>query len=124
MDLHLARIGSSQASLFDGPATGSEGKGLLVGDEEAMRLYDESWIDEWYESRNQHDEYRAKGKKAVRNLLRAYKDTPPNITHVERPFTLVLSQHSIKGMVARIDNQPDGTYAIVDYKTGWATEKL
>lgn len=124
MDLHRARTEGMQASLFEARPDAPGNSGIRVSDEEAMEIYEDAWIDEWFESRDQHDEYKEKGKVAVRNLLTAYKDEPPGIKYVERPFTLVLGRHSIKGKVDRIDALPDGSFAIYDYKTGRAKEEL
>ncbi|MCB0872148.1 MAG: ATP-dependent helicase [Actinobacteria bacterium] len=37
---------------------------------------------------------------------------------VERPFTLALGPHRVRGRIDRVDRSPDGGYALVDYKTG------
>jgi DNA helicase-2/ATP-dependent DNA helicase PcrA len=125
MDLHLKRSGVSQGNLFESPVVLPDFKSnLLVTTEEAYEIYEDAWIDEWYPDRAKHDECFTKGKKAVSHLLAAYRETPLDIAFVEKGFTLVLGQHSVKGKIDRIDKCADGTFAIYDYKTGEAKTEL
>lgn len=141
LDLHRVRTSASQGSLFDlgggnqesgiknqELATGygllATGYGLRVTEDEAMEIFEAAWIDEWYETRKRHDEYKAKGKAAVRAFCHAYTEKIPDIQDVEKDFTLVLGKHSIKGKIDRIDRLADGSVEVIDYKTGEAKEKL
>ena len=90
----------------------------------AMEIFDEAWMDEWYDSRTLHDEYRARGKKAIKHFLKACGESVPDVLEVEKDFTLVLGQHSLKGKIDRIDRLPDDRVAVFDYKTGEAKNKL
>ncbi len=126
IQLHQVRGQSQQGSLFGSPAEAvqtTEG-GFRVTLQEALEMYEEAWIDEWYESRARHDEYKENGRKAVRNFWNACAKQAPDILAVEADFTLVLGLHSLKGKVDRIDKLPDGSVAVYDYKTGTAKEEL
>jgi DNA helicase-2/ATP-dependent DNA helicase PcrA len=126
IQLHQARGQSAQGSLFGettGPFETTKG-GFRVSLDEAMKIYEEAWIDEWYESRARHDEYKENGRQAVKNFWNACAVKSPDILGVEEPFTLILGLHSLKGKVDRIDNAGDGTVSIIDYKTGRAKEEL
>lgn len=126
VQLHQARGKAEQGSLFGDtvePFETTQG-GFRVSLDEAMAIYEEAWIDEWYESRERHDEYLAKGRDAVKNFWNACAVKAPDIIGVEEPFTLILGLHSLKGKIDRIDRGPDGTVTIVDYKTGQAKEEL
>jgi DNA helicase-2/ATP-dependent DNA helicase PcrA len=92
--------------------------------QEALDLYEASWLDEWYENRKRHDEYKAKGKAAVKAFHAGYAEHAPDVIDVEKDFTLVLGPHSIKGKIDRIDRLPDGSVEVIDYKTGESKEKL
>ncbi|HVM90860.1 MAG TPA: ATP-dependent DNA helicase [Verrucomicrobiae bacterium] len=125
LELHQQRIGSQQGSLFGpAPETGPENEKFKVALDEAYRIFDDAWIDEWYESRPRHDEYKEKGRQAIKNFWQACREHPPELFGVEIPFTLILGLHSLKGKVDRVDKLPDGTVAIYDYKTGAAKEEL
>lgn len=125
LELQKVRSGSVQVSLFgaEPPAEATPG-GFRVTEEEAQRIFEESWIDEWYETRASHDEFFAKGKAAVKRFWQECAVKAPDVVELEKPFTLVLGAHSIKGKIDRIDRLPDGTVAVYDYKTGKAKEKL
>lgn len=126
MQLHELRGKVAQGSLF-GETTGpfeTTAGGFRVTLEEALKLYEEAWIDEWYESRERHDEYKENGRKAVKNFWQHCAVKAPDIVGVEEPFTLILGLHSLKGKIDRIDKGPEDTVSIIDYKTGKAKEEL
>lgn len=123
LQLHLARLTEAQQpTLFDAPTR--KRSGLLIEPVEAEQIFDDAWIDEWYPTRVQHDAFYAKGKLALAHFFGAYKEEAPLVVEVEKPFTLLLGVHALKGKIDRIDRNPDGTYTIFDYKTGEAKEKL
>jgi len=94
---------------------------------EVIDLYKESWIDDWYESKEQKEEYRKKGKESLKEFYKKYKDNWPNVLHLEKGFNIKISLNSdlytIRGVIDRID-EVEGKLKIVDYKTGRAKEKL
>ncbi|MCC6563927.1 UvrD-helicase domain-containing protein [Candidatus Uhrbacteria bacterium] len=126
LDLHRFRGQTQQGNLFGGTTEPFETTpgGFRVTLDEAYKIYDEAWIDEWYENRGRHDEYKAKGKQAIKNFWQECSVKAPDLFGVELPFTLVLGIHSLMGKIDRIDNLPDGTVAVFDYKTGKAKEEL
>jgi DNA helicase-2/ATP-dependent DNA helicase PcrA len=126
LQLHLARtVSVAQPTLFEAAKTSlTTIKGLAIEPIEADQVFDDAWIDEWYPTRTQHDAFYAKGKVALGNFIQAYKDTCPQVLEVEKPFTLLLGTHALKGKIDRIDRNPDGTVTIFDYKTGEAKDKL
>ncbi len=126
LELHQFRGQTQQGNLFGEavePFETTQG-GFRVTLDEAYKLYEEAWIDEWYESRPRHDEYKAKGKQAIKNFWQACALQAPDLFGIELDFTLVLGVHSLKGKIDRIDTLPDGTVAVFDYKTGKAKEEL
>jgi DNA helicase-2/ATP-dependent DNA helicase PcrA len=125
LELHQVRINAQQGSLFGpAPETGPESEKFKVTLDEAYKIFDDGWIDEWYESRARHDEYKNKGRGAIKNFWQACREAPPELFGVEIPFTLVLGIHSLKGKIDRVDKLPDGSVVVYDYKTGAAKEEL
>ncbi len=119
LSLHLERGRAAQGDLF-GVQTGvpaEQASGLRVSLEEALRIYEEKWIDEWYESRERHDEYKAEGKKAIRTMHAKWSEKPPDVIQLEQPFDWKLGEHSLKGAIDRIDVLATGGHGIFDYKT-------
>lgn len=97
-------------------------------------IYEEKWIDDWYESKKQKDDYYKLGKKIIKEFYeREFQNPPaggpPNILKfngepaLEMPFNLKLGEHTLYGVIDRIDRLNDGV-AIIDYKTGQSKAKL
>ena len=93
------------------------------------RIYEDCWIDEWYENKNQKDEYYKLGKKIIKDFYEEFIKNPPKILKIdntpalETPFNLKVGDYTMKGRIDRIDELKNGV-GIVDYKTGAAKEKL
>ncbi len=127
LEMHKLRTSAVQASLFGGGAVEGGYRspgGFTVSEEEAVELFEDAWIDEWYPDRRTHDEYWAKGKAALKTFWRACAERAPDVVEIEKDFTLLLGQHSIKGKIDRVDRVPDGSVEVLDYKTGTAKEEL
>ena len=127
LELHLMRGQAKQSELFgnalDAPVNPTAG-GFRVSQEESFEIFNEVWIDEWYENRERHDEYKQKGRMAIVHFWNACAAAAPRVVEVEKDFTLILGQHSIKGKIDRVDQLDDDTVMILDYKTGSTKEKL
>lgn len=131
LELHLMRnqpTKPKQTDLFSPLPIVSPGEaleqGFRVTQEEARQIFEDAWIDEWYESRSRHDEYKQKGRVAIMHFWQACRANVPDVLEVEKDFTLILGQHSIKGKIDRIDRLDDGSVMVLDYKTGSTKEKL
>ncbi len=97
-------------------------KGTVPTLEELLRLYDASWIDEWYDSKEHERLRKQSGQKALEQFYANEKDrfviTP---LALEQGFNVRIGSHTIKGVIDRID--PAGgprskKVEIIDYKTG------
>jgi len=90
---------------------------LSVNKKELMEIYNDQWIDEWYEDDKLRDLYREEGRVS---LVRYYDELLvdiPKPLFLEKGFTLKLGDISIRGRIDRIDSV-DGGVEIIDYKTG------
>ncbi len=96
---------------------------------DVLEIYESCWIDEWYESRKQRNEYYKSGKNIVKKIFKEFKDFPPLVAQIseryalEQKFKFELQGYSIKGKIDRIDESNQGV-EIIDYKTGAFKEKL
>jgi len=94
-----------------------------------LDFYEKNWIDEWYESKKQKEEYYKKGIEIIKNFWDKFEQNPPNILKIndqpalEMPFNLKIGGHTLYGVIDRIDDPKDGI-TIVDYKTGESKDKL
>ena len=88
-----------------------------------IQIYEKAWIDEWYENKNQKDEYYKLGKKIIKDFYDDFVKNPPNVLGLEMPFNLKMGGYTLNGRIDRID-QVTGGVAIIDYKTGAFKERL
>ena len=129
--------GVKQESLF-GPSRKAGGissepptNGKKADDDKNMleELYEKNWIDEWYESKKQKEDYYKLGKTIIKDFYEDFKKDPPKILKVnnklalELPFNLKIGGYNLFGMIDRIEELGDGV-KIIDYKTGKPKEKL
>lgn len=123
--------GISQGALFlsGKEKTQSDIKGSTLGFDYLLQLYDKNWLNEWYQDKKQKSDYYKLGKDILKNFFAEYEKNPPEIYKaagapaLELPFSLKIGEHTIRGVVDRIDNLGDGV-EIIDYKTGVPKEKL
>lgn len=92
--------------------------------DEGLALLQETWDDQWYPDRETHNLYLEHGRQAIHKFVHESSAQPLNVFGVEKPFTLVIGDRSLKGQIDRIDRMPDGTLRVLDYKTGKAKETL
>ena len=57
------------------------------------------------------------GRRLLVDYFRRQSDVRPKIRFVEEPFRLELGRHMLVGKLDRVDELPDGSLQIVDYKT-------
>jgi len=96
----------------------------VISLDELLKIYEESWIDDWYESKKQKEEYRKKGIELLKNLYKGWEKSLPVPRSLEEWFNLKLSDdgevYTLAGRIDRIDEGKDGKIEIIDYKTGSA----
>ncbi len=89
---------------------------------ELLRLYALNWVDDWYENKEQEQERKQKGAKALKKFFTAEKKNFRQLpVALEQGFKVHIGTHTLKGAIDRID--PLGTkkekrVEIIDYKTG------
>ncbi|MFH1145512.1 MAG: UvrD-helicase domain-containing protein [bacterium] len=120
MELVNERAGTSQGSLF-GEHTKTKGPAAALDD--LFKIYQESWIDDWYENKKTQEEYKEKGKKALEMFYADWLKEKPKVLFIEKGFSLKVGEYMIKGMMDRVDEGSDGSWTIVDYKTGRSKEE-
>lgn len=95
-----------------------------------LTMYDGSFIDEWYHSKKQRQEYYTQGKGALTAWFTKTMADLPNVIKLEQVFNLKIDEFVINGAIDRIDQigvDPETKkplVKIVDYKTGKVKEKF
>lgn len=97
----------------------------LPAEEDLLKLYEKHWIDEWYQSQEQKDEYFNKGRDILKRMYAEMLVSPPQPRLIEQDFTLKFGNDgemiTLKGRIDRIDDTDEGV-EIIDYKTGKSKE--
>ncbi|MDO8505023.1 MAG: ATP-dependent DNA helicase [bacterium] len=133
LKLWKVRAQVSQGNLFDGVKK----KDALPTFDELLELYSRAWIDDWYETAEQKNEYKSKrGISQLKNFYDHFVADPPQPKYLEAFFKIAMGPYKFVGKIDRIDEatsnsspatgrgQGEGV-TIIDYKTGEATpEKL
>lgn len=121
------RQATKQATLFgDAPAGG----GLALSLAELLKLYEESWQDDWYPDRPTKEKYRQKGRELLEAFYRVIAERPPRPLFLERDFKVRLGEYWLRGKIDRIDRfdgeQPAASerVEIIDYKTGQPKDEV
>lgn len=63
-----------------------------------------------------------KGRRILEKYFENDRARRTNILGIEREFVYPLGRHTVRGMVDRIDERPDGGIEIIDYKTQYSDE--
>ena len=105
----------------------SAGRSGLISLDEVLKLYKESWIDDWYESKNKKEIRRQQGKEILTVFYEKHKDSWPQVLYLEKGFNIKLPDNgawnTVRGTIDRIDQIGD-KIKIIDYKTGRPKDKL
>ncbi len=81
-------------------------------------LYEKNWIPNGYESVEHEQIRKEKGWEVLENFYKSNSDPWASPAFLERPFNLKINDYYLTGRIDRIDKLPDGTYEVIDYKTG------
>jgi DNA helicase-2/ATP-dependent DNA helicase PcrA len=105
--------------------------------DQLVKIFEKNWIDEWYESKKQKEEYFKLGKKIIKEFYKNFEKNPPKILKIDKqlalemPFNLKIGEHTLYGVIDRIDDLEESPStgsgrlcSIIDYKTGQSKDKL
>lgn len=115
------RSGYTQVSLFTKSDQGYTNKKeiILPSFDDLIVFYDSCWLDEWYGSKRQKEEYYQKGKKMLKSFYDDVCEHPRIPKYLEQDFSLKIGgcDSTLKGRIDRVD-EVNGGVEIIDYKTG------
>jgi RecB family exonuclease len=95
--------------------------GRTKTDEELLQLFRDDIDSAGMQDAYQRDLYLKQGLEQLKEFLAAtHTGAAPEVLHTEEWFDVEIAGTKVAGRIDRIDRLPDGTVAIVDYKTGKA----
>ncbi len=112
------RSGYNQDNLFNQKRKTTQENSANINWQEILEIYEEKWIDEWYEDEKQKMEYKKKGKESLRVFYEKFKDNWPHTIKLEEGVNLKIQGYRLYGKIDRIDDLGEEGLQIVDYKTG------
>ncbi len=85
---------------------------------EIIQYYNSSWLGAGYSSAAEQMEWYLKGKQWLETYAEHEYERKTTVDSTEREFIFKHGQWTLRGKVDRIDKWPDGSWEVIDYKTG------
>ncbi|HEX2162277.1 MAG TPA: ATP-dependent DNA helicase [Thermoleophilaceae bacterium] len=89
-----------------------------AGRETLFELFESSWRRGGFGDSDDELQFRERGIEALERYWENTRDQEGEPVWFERSFSFQLGPHVIRGRVDRVDRRPDGSYEVIDYKTG------
>jgi DNA helicase-2/ATP-dependent DNA helicase PcrA len=93
----------------------TQGGGSL---EDLMHLFEVAWRRSGFGHSADELQFREKAVAALTRYWQLDKERDGEPTWFERGFSFKLGPHLVRGRVDRVDKLPDGSWELIDYKTG------
>jgi len=113
LELYFQTERTKQTDLF-GQLGGEQTK---PGLEKLLEVYEQDWIDEWYQDKDQKEKYFQNGKELLKNFYQDFTAKKPKVKYLEQFFKLKVGDYHFVGRIDRVDETSEGI-EIIDYKTG------
>lgn len=85
---------------------------------ELLSYYDDCWMAGGYTSAGEQMEWYLKGKKMLEVYEQREYERKTFVDCTEREFIFQEGEWTLRGKIDRIDKHPDGSWEVIDYKTG------
>ena len=103
---------------FHDPKTAPPGGSL----EQLMSMLDTGWRRSGFGDSNDELQFRDRAVSAMENYWNNEREAGQQPLWLERQFEFRIGSHYLRGRVDRVDRREDGSYEVIDYKTGQRVE--
>jgi DNA helicase-2/ATP-dependent DNA helicase PcrA len=103
---------------FHDPKAEPVGAGL----EDLMSLLETGWRRGGFGETNDELQFRDRAVSAMQNYWTSESESDSQPVWLERQFEFRIGPHYLRGRVDRVDRRPDGSFEVIDYKTGQRVE--
>lgn len=86
--------------------------------EALLTALDGQWLSRGFADEAEEARWRGKAERALERFHADESARRARVVAAEKEFVWTLGRHAVRGMIDRIEQGPDGAYALVDYKTG------
>jgi DNA helicase-2/ATP-dependent DNA helicase PcrA len=83
-----------------------------------MDLFESGWRRSGFGSSDDELQFRDRAREAMRLYWEREREAEGGPVWLERKFDIRIGPHQVRGRVDRVDRLPDGSYELIDYKTG------
>jgi len=83
-----------------------------------MDLFESGWRRSGFGSSDDELQFRDRAREAMRLYWERERESEGVPVWLERKFDIRIGEHQVRGRVDRVDRLPDGSYELIDYKTG------
>ena len=83
-----------------------------------LGLFEEGWRRQGFGASDDELQYRDRGVAALVRYHERHRESTARPVWLERPFTIKIGAHQLRGRIDRVDRYPDGSLELIDYKTG------
>ena len=88
--------------------------------QDLFELFELSWRRAGFGETDDELQFRERALDALERYWERFRDEESEPVWFERSFSFRLGPHLLRGRVDRVDRRPDGSYELIDYKTGKA----
>ena len=91
--------------------------------EDLLELFEAAWRRAGFGDSDDERQFRGRALEALERYWEDDRRSPAKPMWFERGFAFRLGPHLLRGRVDRVDRRPDGSYELIDYKTGKAKDE-
>jgi len=86
--------------------------------ERLMELFEAGWRRTGFGTSDDEQQFRDRARAAMRLYWERERESEAEPVWLERKFDIKIGPHHVRGRVDRVDRLADGSYELIDYKTG------